>query len=95
MKFNINCFLARHGQGFHNVKHNENPQLWDDYWSHLNTDGKIVWGPDPELTELGIEQAKDNNIAWTKEIENNINKNKNLIIQQNSSHHHLEDRLIL
>lgn len=73
-------FLARHGQGFHNVKHNENPQLWDDYWSHLNTDGKIVWGPDPELTELGIEQAKDNNIAWTKEIENNINKNKNLII---------------
>lgn len=73
-------FLARHGQGYHNVKHNENPQLWDDYWSHLNTDGKIVWGPDPELTELGIEQAKDNNIAWNQEIINNINKNKKLII---------------
>ena len=50
--------MARHGQGFHNVKHNENPQLWDDYWSHLNTDGKIVWGPDPELTELELNKLK-------------------------------------
>lgn len=73
-------FLARHGQGFHNVKHTENPELWDSYWSHLNTDGKIVWGPDPELTELGIQQAKDNNVAWKGEITNNKNENPKLIV---------------
>ncbi|RCK64516.1 hypothetical protein Cantr_00376 [Candida viswanathii] len=73
-------FLARHGQGFHNVKHTENPELWDAYWSHLATDGKIVWGPDPELTELGIQQAKDNNAAWKREITNNSEGNEKLIV---------------
>lgn len=63
-------FLARHGQGYHNLAIEiYGQQAWDDYWSLLNTDGNIVWGPDPELTPLGTEQAKRNNIAWRKQIE--------------------------
>ncbi|KAL6453014.1 hypothetical protein SBY92_000359 [Candida maltosa Xu316] len=75
-----NKIQYKHGQGFHNVKHTENPELWDSYWSHLNTDGKIVWAPDPELTDLGIQQAKDNNAAWKTEIVNNKQANKDLIV---------------
>lgn len=38
------------------------------YWSKLNTDGEIVWGPDPELTELGVTQAQTVNAAWKQQI---------------------------
>jgi broad specificity phosphatase PhoE len=63
-------FLARHGQGYHNLAIEIYGQkAWDDYWSLLDTDGNIVWGPDPELTPLGTEQAKRNNIAWRKQID--------------------------
>lgn len=62
-------FVARHGQGYHNlaIEIYGEPK-WDEYWSKLNGDGNIVWGPDPDLTPLGIEQAKRNNIAWKKQI---------------------------
>ncbi|ANB13717.1 Pmu1p [Sugiyamaella lignohabitans] len=43
-----------------------------DYWSLLNGDGKIVWGPDAELTPLGIQQAKDNHTAWKEQISKKI-----------------------
>jgi broad specificity phosphatase PhoE len=31
------------------------------------TDGKLTWGPDPELTLLGIEQAHKIHRAWKRE----------------------------
>ncbi|ODV80947.1 phosphoglycerate mutase-like protein [Suhomyces tanzawaensis NRRL Y-17324] len=62
-------FFARHGQGYHNVcvlKYGV--EEWDRKWHSMETDGEIVFGPDPELTELGINQAKENNAAWKQEI---------------------------
>ncbi|TFK63303.1 phosphoglycerate mutase [Pluteus cervinus] len=53
-------FFARHGEGYHNVAEAKyGTQAWDDYWSKLNGDGELVWGPDPELTPLGISQAEE------------------------------------
>ena len=37
------------------------------YWSKLNGDDELTWGPDPELTEIGIEQAKAAREAWKTE----------------------------
>lgn len=66
-------FLARHGQGYHNLAIEiYGQEAWDDYWSKLNGDGNITWGPDPDLTPLGEEQAKRNNIAWKKQIEKGV-----------------------
>ncbi|GMM32697.1 putative phosphomutase [Saccharomycopsis crataegensis] len=62
-------FLARHGQGWHNyaiVKYGQ--EAWDDKWSRMNGDGELVWGPDPFLTPLGIEQAEGNNSAWKQQL---------------------------
>ncbi|ODQ77388.1 hypothetical protein BABINDRAFT_172907 [Babjeviella inositovora NRRL Y-12698] len=62
-------FLARHGQGWHNFAVEKyGMKAWDDYWSHLNGDGEIVWGPDPLLTELGKSQAKENNRGWKQQL---------------------------
>lgn len=72
-------FLARHGQGYHNSKHDEDPLAWETKWKHLLTDGETTWGPDPELTELGVEQAKENNKAWKQELANNKHQNTELI----------------
>ncbi|EPQ54915.1 phosphoglycerate mutase-like protein [Gloeophyllum trabeum ATCC 11539] len=50
--------LGRHGEGWHNVAEAKyGTKAWDDYWSKLDGDGEIVWGPDPELTPLGQSQA--------------------------------------
>ncbi|KAF8550479.1 phosphoglycerate mutase [Imleria badia] len=54
-------FLGRHGQGFHNVAEAK-------YRKTLNGDGKIVWGPDPQLTLLGEQQARDARSAWETEL---------------------------
>ncbi|CUM66525.1 uncharacterized protein PRCAT00004192001 [Priceomyces carsonii] len=63
-------FLARHGQGYHNVASTKYPrQDWLTKWRFLGTDGEIVWGPDPELTPLGVDQAKENNTAWKRQLE--------------------------
>lgn len=54
-------FLGRHGQGYHNLanlKYGE--KAWNEYWLKITGDGEIVWAPDPELTQLGLSQAKDN-----------------------------------
>lgn len=62
--------LGRHGQGFHNVGESKyGTRAWDDYWSKLNGDDEITWGPDPELTPLGKEQARTVNAIWKQEIE--------------------------
>ena len=42
------------------------------YWSKLNGDDELTWGPDPELTEVGIEQAKAARMAWKTEREHGI-----------------------
>ncbi|EMG45434.1 hypothetical protein G210_4387 [Candida maltosa Xu316] len=73
-------FLARHGQGYHNLKHDADPEAWEAKWKHLFTDGKTTWGPDPELTKLGEEQAKDNNKTWKNELVNNKNQDSTLIL---------------
>lgn len=73
-------FLARHGQGFHNLAHSRyGNDAWNNHWSKLNGDGEIVWGPDPLLTELGTSQARENQAQWKEELVNNKHKNKSLI----------------
>ncbi|KAG8790086.1 hypothetical protein FRC12_012777 [Ceratobasidium sp. 428] len=42
--------------------------MWDNYWGKRNTDGKITWGPDAELTELGKYQAKKAAQTWITEM---------------------------
>ncbi|EJU02987.1 phosphoglycerate mutase-like protein [Dacryopinax primogenitus] len=62
-------YVGRHGQGWHNValaKYGR--ELWDGKWAALEGDGEIVWGPDPELTPQGIQEAKNVNSAWAKEL---------------------------
>ncbi|KAF7973523.1 hypothetical protein HWV62_14946 [Athelia sp. TMB] len=62
-------FLGRHGQGFHNVAEEKyGTKRWNEYWAALDGDGEIVWGPDPHLTNLGEEQARESHAAWRKEI---------------------------
>lgn len=64
-------FLARHGQGYHNLAHDKyGNDAWNDYWSKINGDGEMIWGPDPELTELGQNQAKENYKQWQIELKN-------------------------
>ncbi|QRV96971.1 histidine phosphatase family containing protein [Ceratobasidium sp. AG-Ba] len=41
---------------------------WDQYWSLLNTDGNITWGPDAELTEYGKTQAEETANLWGHEL---------------------------
>ncbi|KAG8741092.1 hypothetical protein FRC10_003333 [Ceratobasidium sp. 414] len=43
-------------------------QAWDDYWSKLNGDGNMTWGPDAELTDLGKQQAQLAHNTWTTEL---------------------------
>lgn len=62
-------FNARHGQGYHNAGVEKyGIDEWNRKWCHMTGDGEVLWGPDPMLTELGINQAKENNAAWKKQI---------------------------
>ncbi len=62
-------FLARHGQGWHNFAADKYGEAeWDRKWALLNGDGEITWGPDPELTELGVKQAQICNSAWKEQL---------------------------
>ncbi|GAA5994981.1 putative phosphomutase [Rhodotorula paludigena] len=61
-------YLARHGEGWHNVGEREHgTEAWNSYWSMLNGDGNITWGPDPLLTPTGVAQARRNTDAWAIE----------------------------
>ncbi|GAA5947025.1 hypothetical protein JCM10213_007279 [Rhodosporidiobolus nylandii] len=61
-------FLARHGQGYHNVAEAKyGTKAWDEYWSKRYGDEEMTWGPDPLLTPLGMSQALAVNHAWKKE----------------------------
>ncbi|KAI6003272.1 histidine phosphatase superfamily [Pisolithus orientalis] len=62
-------FLGRHGEGYHNVAEAKyGKKAWDDYWSKLNGDGELTWGPDPDLTSRGEGQADQANEAWKTEV---------------------------
>jgi len=65
-------FLGRHGEGYHNLGVEKYGEEWTNYWARRNGDGELVWGPDPELTALGIEQAEDAHRAWKTELEYGI-----------------------
>lgn len=63
-------FCARHGEGYHNYALQKyGREDWINHWSRLGTDGEMVWGPDPFLTELGEKQADVNRDAWLKNLE--------------------------
>ncbi|CAE6414689.1 unnamed protein product [Rhizoctonia solani] len=63
------CWLARHGQGWHNVGVDKYGMVdWENHWSKLNGDGKITWGPDAKLTPLGETQAGEVNALWKQEL---------------------------
>ncbi|KAJ7908384.1 histidine phosphatase superfamily [Mycena leptocephala] len=66
-------FFGRHGQGYHNVAEEKyGTKAWDDYWAMLYGDGELTWGPDPELTAIGKEQAVGVNKVWKAELAANI-----------------------
>lgn len=66
-------FIARHGQGFHNVAESKyGTPLWDCDWSLKTTDGELVWGPDARLSELGKAEAHQAETAWTRELANHF-----------------------
>ncbi|KAH8077491.1 phosphoglycerate mutase-like protein [Cristinia sonorae] len=63
-------YLCRHGQGYHNVAESKyGTEAWDAYWSTLNGDDELTWGPDPLLTPVGQGQAVDAREAWKAELE--------------------------
>lgn len=62
-------FLARHGEGWHNIASLKYPkEEWFAKWRHLGTDGEMTWGPDANLTDLGLRQAQENNLLWHQQI---------------------------
>jgi broad specificity phosphatase PhoE len=57
-------FLARHGQGWHNVAESKyGTPAWDCHWSMLDGADGIIWA-DANLTELGIGQAREVHKLW-------------------------------
>ncbi|CAK5284545.1 unnamed protein product [Mycena citricolor] len=63
--------FGRHGQGWHNVAEEKYGTVaWDEYWAKQNGDDELTWGPDPDLTPLGEEQAVEANKVWKQELEN-------------------------
>ncbi|KAI0632425.1 phosphoglycerate mutase-like protein [Trametes polyzona] len=67
------CFFVRHGQGYHNVAEAKyGRELWDQHWSKLYRDEELVWGPDPDLTSIGVVQAEDARRLWETELEYNV-----------------------
>ncbi|KAB5591992.1 GTPase-activating protein gyp1 [Ceratobasidium theobromae] len=63
------CWFGRHGQGWHNVAESYyGTANWDDYWSKLNGDGNMTWGPDALLTDLGKQQAQLAHNTWATEL---------------------------
>ncbi|KAJ8520637.1 hypothetical protein ONZ45_g2561 [Pleurotus djamor] len=70
--FNL-FFLGRHGEGFHNVAEAKyGTSAWDAVYSMLDGDDEIVWGPDAEITPLGVSQAENAKAAWQTELSNGL-----------------------
>ncbi|KAL1961463.1 hypothetical protein VTO42DRAFT_191 [Malbranchea cinnamomea] len=65
-------YLGRHGQGYHNVAEAlYGTAAWECHWAKLEGDGNITWS-DPELTELGVQQAENVRDTWLAQMENGI-----------------------
>lgn len=63
-------FLARHGQGRHNeIINRYGVQEWRRKWHNLTADGDYVYSPDSPLTDIGIAQAQENNVAWKEQLD--------------------------
>ncbi|KAL7268959.1 putative phosphoglycerate mutase pmu1 [Rhizina undulata] len=65
-------YVARHGQGYHNVAESfyGTPQ-WNCYWSLKDGNETSTWS-DAQLTPQGIEEALKANAAWKTQIESGI-----------------------
>lgn len=62
-------FLARHGNGYHNeIVTKYGLDEWNRELHKLGEFNGIKYGPDPELTELGLAQAKENHDLWENEL---------------------------
>jgi len=57
--------IGRHGEGWHNVADQKYGLEWE---YRQNSDGTLIWGPDAELSHLGIKQAQEANELWKKEV---------------------------
>ncbi|KAG9004068.1 hypothetical protein FRB90_011057 [Tulasnella sp. 427] len=63
-------YLARHGEGFHNVGMDYyGEDEWDRKWGRKNGNGTITWGPDAQLTDNGVAQAERVHSLWQRELE--------------------------
>ncbi|KAI5478262.1 phosphoglycerate mutase family protein [Pseudohyphozyma bogoriensis] len=61
-------YLARHGEGYHNLAQSTyGTPAWNCYWSLQTTDGNITWGPDATLTPTGVAQAEAARDAFANE----------------------------
>lgn len=63
-------YLARHGQGYHNLAESYyGSQAWDCYWAELDgdPDSNISWS-DAHLSKLGQQQAREQNRFWRSQL---------------------------
>lgn len=61
--------MGRHGEGYHNAAETfYGTPAWNCYWSLVNGNSTANWA-DPEITELGIEQALIANTFWNQSID--------------------------
>ena len=57
-------YLARHGQGYHNVMESlVGTAAWEATWARLDGNEEMTWA-DAHLTEYGLRQARDLNAFW-------------------------------
>ncbi|KAI5968665.1 PMU1 [Candida margitis] len=63
-------FLARHGNGYHNqIVETYGLDRWNKELHKLGKFGDIEYGPDPQLTPLGMAQAEENHRLWQQELQ--------------------------
>ncbi|KAF9809385.1 hypothetical protein IEO21_07426 [Rhodonia placenta] len=66
-------FFGRHGQGYRaSLRVTYLLSLLSRHYSRINGDAEMTWGPDPLLTPLGMDQAKQARAAWLAEIPHGI-----------------------
>lgn len=63
-------FLARHGEGYHNIAPYKHPLGWICYWSRKEGDGEIEWY-DALLTDKGHDQISTLSDSWKKQLYTN------------------------